>query len=184
MNKALAERNPVKALLAQDAMKNRFREVLGERAPQFMASIANVALQLPGVEPMSIIGAANVAALVDLPIDKNLGFAHIVPYSSDGKRVAQFQMGYKGFIQLALRTGQYESMNAKPINDAAWGGWDEIGEPIIHWNKIDESKPAVGYAFAWKLITGFKKTIYWSKEKIDAHAKRYSAAVKSGKKDK
>lgn len=182
------ERNPVKALLTQDVMKKKFEEVLGERAPQFMASISNVGLQLKDVEPMSIIAAAFIAASLDLPIDRNLGFAHIVPYGTnddDGNRrkIATFQMGYKGFIQLALRTGLYERLNARALNAEAFGGYDEVGEPRILWDKIDESKPVAGYAFAWKLTNGFTKIIYWTKERTVNHAKRYSQAYKRGKKD-
>lgn len=176
------ERNPVKSLLSQEVMKKKFEEVLGQKAPQFMASISNAGLQLPGVDPMSIIAAAFVAATLDLPIDKNLGFAHIVPYKDkSGNNIAQFQMGYKGFIQLALRTGQYERMNSGCINAEAFGGYDEVGEPKIHWDLLDETKDAVGYAFAWKLTSGFIKVIYWTKKKVEAHAKRYSQAVRSGK---
>lgn len=182
------EKNPVKALLTQDVMKKKFEEVLGERAPQFMASISNIGSQMKDVEPMSIIAASFIAATLDLPIDKNLGFAHIVPYNSDmgdgnKRKVAQFQMGYKGFIQLALRTGLYERMNAKEINAEAFGGYDEVGEPRILWEKIDPTKPVAGYAFAWKLTNGFTKVIYWTKEATISHAKKYSQAYKRGKKD-
>lgn len=185
---AVIEKNPVKALISQDVIKKKFEEVLGSKAPQFLASLSTVGLQLKDVEPMSIIAAAFIAASLDLPIDRNLGFAHIVPYSTDDgegnrKKVAQFQMGYKGFIQLALRTGLYERMNARPINAEAFGGFDEVGEPKILWDKIDPSKDIAGYAFAWRLANGFTKIVYWTKERVSAHAKRYSQAYKRGKKD-
>lgn len=88
---AVDRRDTVKALLSSDSYKRRFEEVLGQRAPQFIASICNSAASphLANCEPRSVIAAAFVAATLDLPIDKNLGFAHIVPYSG----VASFQMG-------------------------------------------------------------------------------------------
>lgn len=171
----------LKWYLAQPGYRARFEEMLGKRATQFMASIINVssAKNFERVEPRSIIASAAVAATLDLPIDKNLGFAWIVPYA--GK--AQFQLGWKGVVQLALRSGQYAGMNAFTVNREALGGYNEIGDPIIIWDNLDETKEAVGYAFAWRLVTGFSKVVYWSKRKVQAHAARYSQAYKAGRKD-
>ena len=113
--------NQIKSMLSTDNVQKRFAEVLGKKAPQFMASITNTVAaskQLKQCPATSIIGAAFVAATYDLPIDSNLGFAAIVPYNENvydprtkqWKKVpkAQFQMMYKGFIQLAIRSGYYE----------------------------------------------------------------------------
>jgi len=172
----------LKWFLEQPGYKNRFNQLLGERAPQFVASLINIAGSQKAFEkvaPPSIIAAGAVAATLDLPIDKNFGFAWIIPYGG----VAQFQIGYKGWVQLALRSGRYSGMNAVCVNAEALGGYDDIGDPLIKWEKLDETKPAVGYAFAWRLTTGFTKIVYWPKEKVEAHAKRYSQAYKAGKKD-
>ncbi len=164
----------VKSLLSQDNYRRRFEEVMGKRAMQFIASITNAASQkgLAECEPKSVIAAAFIAATLDLPIDKNLGFAHLVSY----KGVCQFQIGYRGFLQLALRSGQYKRMVDAVVNAEAFLGFDDIGDPKIDWNKIDTSKPAVGYVFAWEMTNGFRKVVYWSKEKVEVHAKRYSKA--------
>lgn len=179
----LAERkDTVRSLLSKDAYKRRFEEVLGKRAGQFMASIiqASNSYQLRQCEPQSVISAAMVAASLDLPIDKNLGFAHIVPY----KGVASFQMGYKGFIQLGLRSGQFKSMRDAKVNAEAFIGYDEVtGDPKIDWKKLDETKEPVGYAFAWRLTNGFEKIVYWTKEAVEAHASRFSQAYRAKKKD-
>lgn len=186
----------VRKLLQEDAYKKRFEQVLGDRAPQFMASITNLAQDpnLANCEPQSIIASAFVAATLDLPIDKNLGFAWIVPYDVNQKigdnwkkrKLAQFQMGYRGFVQLALRTGKYAGMNAVRVNAEALGRvnprtgeleqFNSIGEQLIDWQRIDETKDPVGYAFAWELSSGFSKIVYWSIEKVDDHARRYSKA--------
>ncbi len=183
---ALAEKKnepiTVRSLLSKDAYKRRFEEVLGKRAGQFMASIiqASNSYQLRQCEPNSVIAAAMVAASLDLPIDKNLGFAHIVPY----KGVASFQMGYKGFIQLGLRSGQFKSMRDAKVNPEAFIGYDEItGDPKIDWKKLDETKEPVGYAFAWRLTNGFEKIVYWTKDAVEAHASRFSQAYRAKKKD-
>jgi recombination protein RecT len=176
------DRNPetLAALLRQPNYANRFKEVLGDRAGQFVSSILSVGATMKDVEPTSIISSAMIAASLDLPINKNLGFAWIVPYVDKGVKRAQFQMGYKGFVQLALRTGQYARMNVRPVNAEAFCGFDEVGEPTIDWNKLDETKPEVGYVFAWRLTNGFTKVCYWSKEKVEAHAQRYSQSYRKG----
>lgn len=165
----------LKNLLHDPLYQKRFEELLGKRSAQFVSSVLSVGMTLGhDCEPVSIITSAMTAATLDLPVDKNLGFAWIVPYKEQGKKKAQFQMGYKGYIQLGLRTGQYERMNARVINAEAFHGWDEVGEPIIDWSKIDESRPSVGYVFAFKLVNGFTKIAFWPKERVEAHAKRYS----------
>lgn len=171
----------VKDFLALPAYKARFGEVLGQRAPQFMASLVAISSQpnLARCEPRSVIASAMIAATLDLPIEKSLGFAHVVPYGD----VAQFQMAAKGYVQLALRSAQYQRMNAKPINSEAFAGYDEVGEPRINWELLDETKPAVGYVVAWKLTNGFTKIAYWTKAKVEAHAAQFSQAFKKKKMD-
>lgn len=175
---ATKENASVKSLLRREDYQNRFKEILGARAAQFTASVVNISRDqnIAACDPNSVIAAAIVAATLDLPVDRNLGFAWIVPF----KQQATFQIGHKGLIQLALRTGQYARMNARAINKEAFGGYDDVGEPRILWDKIDESKPVVGYAFAWKLVSGFAKTCYWPKERIEAHARQYSQSYRGG----
>lgn len=166
------------SLLRHPNYANRFKEVLGDRAGQFVSSVLSVGATMKDVDPPSIIASAMIAASLDLPINKNLGFAWIVPYMDKGRKVAQFQMGYKGFIQLALRTGRYSRMNVRGVNAEAVGGFDELGEPIIHWNLIDETKDTVGYVFAFQLVNGFTKICYWTKTKVEAHAQKYSQSYR------
>jgi recombination protein RecT len=168
-------------MLAVTNVRNRFNEVLGQKTNQFIASLIslNNSTALNNCEPQTVLSAAMTAATLDLPINPNLGFAYIIPY---GKQ-AQFQMGYKGYIQLAMRTGQYVAMNAICVNQEAYTGTDDIGEPTINFDLMDETKPAIGYFFAFRLINGFSKKVYWTKTKVEDHAKRYSQAFRSGKKD-
>jgi len=180
-----AKQNPtVKSLLANINYKNRFEDVLKEKAGPFMASLSQVtnqSKQLQNAEPHSVIAAAFTAACLDLPIDKNLGFAHIVPYAG----VAQFQMGWKGYVQLALRTGQYSAMNAIVVNKEAFTSFNPLtGSLDIDHEKLDEySENVAGYAFYYKLVSGFEKIEYWPLGKVQKHAKKYSQAYKKGKKD-
>ena len=177
----LPPKETVRSLLARPAYAQRFREVLDKRAPAFMSALVALAddPKLAKCEPRSVIAAAFVAATLDLPIQRSLGFAYVVPYAG----VAQFQVGWKGYVQLALRSGKYRRMAAYPVNAEALKGMDEFCEPIIEAAALDDTKPAIGYVVAWELTNGFRKTCYWSTERIDAHSRRYSQAVKARKMD-
>lgn len=169
----------IQGLLKQAGVQQRIKEVLGDGAATFASSVIAVSQssrQLMQADPASILFSCMSAATLNLPVNKDLGFAHIVPYG--GK--AQLQIGYKGFIQLAMRTGQYVRMNATAVNKEAFGGFDEVGEPVIDWSKLDASEEAIGYAFAFKMVNGFVKVAYWSKDKVEIHAKKFSQAYKSG----
>lgn len=171
--KAPAIANSVKGLMDSPAVKKRFEEVLCERAPQYMSSIVNLVnsdVNLKKCEPMSIIASCMVAATMDLPVDKNLGYAWVVPYGTK----AQFQMGYKGYIQLALRTGQYKAINVVEIREGELISWNPLSEEVeIDFTKRKSDK-VIGYAGYFKLLNGFEKTVYWSREDVEAHAKKFS----------
>ncbi len=180
-----AARQPAKvetlaSLLAQDKYRKRFEQVLGARAPQFMSSILSLGAAMNDVEPRSVLASAAIAASLDLPINPNLGFAWIVPYKKNGVKFGSFQLGAKGIIQLAQRTGAYAGMNAEAVNAEVYKGRNEIGEPIIDWDAIDEAKPIAGYVFAIKMTNSFTKVCYWSKQKVEKHAARYSQAYRGG----
>ena len=156
----------------------RFEQVLGARANQFIASLIQVgsSYQLEKCEPNSVIAAAITAAALDLPIDKNLGFAHIVPY----KTQASFQLGAKGLVQLAIRTGQYKFLNCCVVRDGELAKYDELtGEVVLDTSKR-KSEDIVGYAAYFKLVNGYEHAEYWTKQEVDDHAKRYSQAYKAG----
>lgn len=163
----------MKGLLSSPSVIKRFEEVLGKRATQFTASILslyNSEQMLQKTDPMSVISSAMVAATLDLPIDKNLGYAWIVPYG--GK--AQFQLGYKGYIQLALRTGQYKSINCIPIHEGELQMWNPLTEEIDIDFEKRESDVVIGYAAYFELINGFRKTVYWTKAQVEKHKKKFS----------
>ena len=197
----------VKQLISSDAVKQKFTEVLGQKAPQFLASITNVvagSTKLKKCSANSIMSAAFVAATYDLPIDSNLGFSAIVPYNKsvynpqtrqwDEIPMAQFQMMYKGFIQLAIRSGYYEKMNYAVVYEDELIRYNPITGDIVFVTDFsqcaqrdagDESK-VVGYYSWFRLKTGFSQELYMSKAAVDNHAKKYSQAyrydIKEGKK--
>jgi len=173
----------LKEMLNDDYAKARFQEVLGEKAPAFLASVLNATRTnkaLLDCEPGSVMSAAMVAASLDLPIDGSLGFAAIVPYKKDGASVAQFQIMYKGLVQLALRSGQYKAMNVSPIYQDEFQGYDIITGDVkitpVHGGQRDQDKQDAicGYLAYFRLVNGFEKVCYWPMEKLKAHGKRYS----------
>ena len=131
-------------------------------------------------ERASLLGCALKATSMNLPFDQNLGFAYAVPYANK----AQFQMGYKGYIQLAQRSSQIQQLNAREVREGEYKGDDMMGEPVIEWLPVEEreEKEIVGYMAGMKLVNGFTKIIYWSKAKIEKHADRYSQAYRYAKK--
>jgi recombination protein RecT len=170
----------LKTMMSSDEVQARFSEVLGKRAPAFMASVLSAVYsskQLRDCDPNSVMTSAMKAAVLDLPIDDNLGFSYIIGYNSrDGKK-AQFQMGYKGFIQLALRTGQYQTINTAAIYDGEEVREDRLTGQII-LNGQRTSDEVIGYVAYFKLLTGFEKFYYMTVEEIREHAAEFSKSYK------
>lgn len=167
----------LKTLLGRDEVKNRFQEIMGKKAPGFISSIlslTNSNALLQKAEPHSILNAAVVAATLDLPINPNLGFAAIVPYGN----TAQFQLQYKGLVQLAMRSGQYKTINVSEVyegeikNVNRFTGDYEFGERT--------SDTVVGYMAYFKLVNGFEKYSYMTVGEIKEHAGRYSKTYQRG----
>lgn len=179
-NTAVATRGSagVKSLLDSPAYKNRFAEILNKRAPQFCASVIAVtrqSYQLEKCDPQSIIAASLIAATLDLPINKDLGFAWIIPY----KDQASFQLGYKGYVQLAQRSGQYENINVTEVYEGELQGLNRLtGRFNLDGQRTSEK--VVGYACYFRLTNGFEKQEYWSKEEVLEHAKRFSQGFRQG----
>ena len=180
----------VKGLLCNVDYKKRFEEILGKKAQGFMSSVINIAKtpSLIDCEPNSVISSAVVAATLDLPIDPNLGFAYIVPYNKTNKdrtktKLAQFQMGYKGFIQLAQRSGQFKTINAVEVREGEVKKINRLTGEIEFNEDFDlatlEEKKVVGYVGYFSLLNGFEKALYMSREQLEAHGKKYSQSYKS-----
>nr|DAQ87137.1 MAG TPA: RecT protein [Caudoviricetes sp.] len=142
----------------------------------------NTALQ--ACDPRSIIYAGIKATVLDLPLDPNLGFAYVIPYQNrkTGKTEAQFQIGAKGFIQMAIRTGQYRTINVTEIKEGELKDFDLLaGEMRFEARQSRETLPTVGYAAFIRLTNGFEKTLYMTKGEVEAHAYEYSQTYKADK---
>jgi recombination protein RecT len=180
-NQVVAKPNTstIKGFFEQSAVKNRFTEMLGKRSNQFISSVLQITANnsmLKNADPLSVYNAALMAATLDLPINQNLGFAWIVPY---GKQ-AQFQMGFKGYVQLAQRTGQYTSINVIEVHENQFVSFNTLTEEFNADFSVEGNGKIVGYAAYFKLVNGFEKTCYWTTEKVMAHGKRYSKTFTNG----
>ena len=177
-NKAtIAEENlGLKSLLSQDSIKRRFSEMLGKKAAGFLSSVLTLTNNnklLQKAHPMSVLSAASIAASLDLPVNPSLGFAWIVPYGNQ----AQFQVGWRGYVQLAQRTGQYRHINVVPVCEGEII-FDKFSERIEFGEKLSDA--VVGYYAYFELVNGFTKATYWTKDEVIAHASRYSKAFNNG----
>lgn len=173
------------ACISNEATQQYLQQVLREKRSSFtnniIALVSNNA-SLQECQPMSLIYAGIKATALDLPLDPNLGFAYIIPYKNSKKGVsdAQFQIGYKGFIQLAIRSGQFLLINVTDIRDGELIGENLLtGEMIFQRVADREQKPVIGYAAFFKLTNGFSKTLYMTVGEVKQHAGRYSQTYSS-----
>lgn len=174
---AAKEAKTLKGMLEMPAYKNKFNEMLGKKAAGFMSSIIAVTNNnkyLAKANPATVIGAAAQAAMLDLPINQSLGFAYIVPYGNE----AQFQLGYKGYIQLAQRSGQYVDIGAKTVYE----GELEYENRLLDKFKFGErtGDKVIGYLAYFRLTNGFEKMLFMELDEMIAHAKKYGKNYKGG----
>ena len=171
-NTALSPINQMKELVNNTALNKMFKDALKENSGAFLSSLIdlyNYDTNLQKCKAKDVIMEALKAATLKLPINKQLGFAYIVPY----KDVPQFQLGYKGYIQLAMRTGQYQNLNAGIIYEGMEIKNNYLAGTIeIHGDKQSDNE--IGYFAYFKLINGFEKCLYMSKEDITKHAQKFS----------
>jgi len=178
---------PVKAYFESPVVQQKFKELLGKRSTQFVTSVLQIVSNnklLANAEPQSIFNAAATAATLDLPINQNLGFAYIIPYNekqSNGSysTVAQFQMGYKGFIQLAQRSGQFQTISATPVYEGQLIEENPLTGFVFDW-KAKKSDIVVGYAAYFRLLNGFEKTLYMTTAQLKQHGQKFSQTFKKG----
>ena len=170
-------------LLNSASIKRRFEELLDNAAPSFISSILTIVRGNPKLQECSansILAAAGIAAALKLPINPSLGFAHIIPF----KGQATFQLGYRGYIQLAMRSGLYRTLNSGAVREGQIADIDFVTGEIVRGEKISDR--IVGYIAYLELINGFKKSLYMTVEEMQTHAEKYSMGyaydVRSGRK--
>ena len=185
-NEVVKQQQTLQQLMNSGAVVKKMNDVLGseKKASSFISSVISVSQNnklLRNAEPMSILSSAMVAATLDLPVVPTLGMAYLVPY----KGVCSFQIGYKGILELAMRSGEFRNIIDEVVYDGQlvkknkFTGEYVFDEDSIKLDNKGQAKP-IGVMARFDLINGYSKTIYWSLEEIEAHAKRFSQAYRSG----
>ncbi len=185
------------AMLDGENLRNRFNDLLGKRAPQFISSIVSLVNSDKNMQqafyesPMTVIQAGLKAASFDLPVDQNLGYAYIVPFnnfnkdSGTSKMEATFILGWKGMHQLAIRTGAYKTINVVDVREGELKSYNRLTEEIeiefIEDEDERESKPVIGYVGYYRLVNGTEKTIYMTVKQIENHEKKFRKGKYQGK---
>lgn len=194
VNNSLVKQNQKQtfsAFLATDAMKKKINEMVGgEKGQQFVTSIISAVFanpQLAECDNASIVSAALVGQALNLSPSPQLGQFYMVPFNDNkrGCKVAQFQIGYKGYIQLAIRSGQYKKLNVLAIKEGELKRYDSLNEEIevelIEDEEKRENAETIGYYAMFEYLNGFRKTLYWSKAKMEQHALKYSMGYRAKK---
>ena len=179
-------------MIQSDAYKNLINNTLGDpkRASGFITAITSAVATNPALtecDPATILSAGLLGETLQLSPSPQLGQYYLVPFNDRklGRKVAQFQLGYKGYIQLAIRSGQYKKLNAMAIKEGELIRYDPLNEEIevqlIEDDAEREAAPTIGYYAMFEYLNGFRKVLYWSKEKMESHALQYSQGYKAKK---
>lgn len=169
--------------ISSESMKDYLSSMLGDKRDSFVNNVVALvsnSTALQACKPMSVIYAAMKATALDLPLDPALGFAYVIPYGNASGAAAQFQIGKAGLIQLAMRSGQVSKLNAGTCYEGDIVDEDFLtGDITVKKGEKRNKKKIIGF-FAYLETTTFKKTLYMTKEEMDAHGTRFSKTFKSG----
>lgn len=180
------------AYLTQDAVKTQINNIVGgKNGTRFITSIVSAVQTNPALQEctnQSILSAALLGETLNLSPSPQLSYFYMVPFNDTkrGCKVAQFQIGYKGLIQLAIRSGQYKKINVLSIKKGELEYFDPLNEEIKvklmvdDWNAREQAE-TIGYYAMFELTNGFQKAMYWSKEQMENHALTYSQGYKAKK---
>lgn len=172
------QENQMLAYFSKEEVQAKFKKLIGERTPAFISSILQIVNSndlLKNATPASVHSAAATAATLELPLNNTLGFAYIVPFKDSKTQtvVAQFQIGYKGYIQLAQRTGLYNRIATTQVYEGQLIKNDPLQGCVFDWD-AQTSDTVIGYVAYFRLTNGFEATLYMSREDVLKHGKRYS----------
>lgn len=192
-NAMQAQRPKFSAMISTSGYQKMINNTLRDpkRAQRFVASITSAVATNPALQecdPATILSGALLGESLGLSPSPQLGQYYLVPFNNTKKgcKDAQFQMGYKGYVQLALRSGYYKRLNVMAVKDGELISWDPLTEEIqlsLMQDELEREKaPSIGYVAMFEYQNGFRKTMYWSREKMEAHALKYSRgyAAKKG----
>lgn len=171
------EVSPLNIMITSKSVQDRFEKMLGDNSSSFLSSVlttVNDNKLLQNTDPRTVLASAAIAASLKLPIVNSLGKAYLVPYGSK----CTLQIGYKGLIALAQRSGQIKSIVSVEVYEGELKNWNKFTEEYELGEKLSDT--VVGYFASFELLNGFKKSAYWTRDEVLAHAKRFSKTFNNG----
>lgn len=182
MDEVVTQKVGITKYLNSYAMQGYLKSVIGSNKEKFVTNLVSAVNQNKALQECSnksLVSGALVATTLNLSLNSSFGYAYLVPYNKKGSDVkeAQLQIGYRGYIQLALRTGEYQRLNAVPIYKSQFQSWNALTEDL-KLNSFDsfDGDEVIGYVAYFRLNNGFEKTMFWSYDKMLNHADKYSQA--------
>lgn len=174
MKTSIAIRSDAFQKIAEDTLhdKKAAMALLAE-----LSTIASINPALQEADPATLLSTGLLAQSLNLSLAPALGYAYAVPF----KQKVQFQIGWKGLVALAQRSGQYQRIGVRPVHEGEYIGQDEFGDDLFKFSHEFDNKPVVGYYAYFKLLNGFQKTIYWTVEQCKAHGLKYSQTYRARK---
>ena len=164
-------------MIGSKSVQERFEKMLGKKSAGFLSSLLTLVNNnnlLQKANPTSVLAAAATAASLDLPVNPSLGLAWIVPYGNG----AQFQLGYRGAIALAMRSGQMKSIVMTEVYEGECKCWNRFTETFEFGERVSDN--IIGYYARFETVNGFVKATFWTKEEVLKHAKRFSKSFNRG----
>lgn len=180
----------ISAYLGSEMVKKQIENVVGNKGSQrFVTAVVSAVSNNPALAECSnssIVSGALLGEALNLSPSPQLGHYYLVPFNDKVKgRTAQFQLGYKGYLQLAIRSGAYKKLNVLPVKEGELIRFDPLEEDIevrlIEDELEREAAPTIGYYAMFEYTNGFRKAIYWSRQKMESHARKYSKGYAAGK---
>ncbi len=188
-NSLVAKKTTFSTFITSDAIKTKINQmVAGRDGAKFITSLISLVSNNPMLaecEHSTILSSALLGESLKLSPSPQLGQYYMVPFNDNknGRKVAQFQIGYKGYIQLAMRSGQYRDLDVIEVREGEYKGKDAFtGKARVEFIEDDNERlklPIIGYFAYFELLNGFRKSLYWTKEKMEQHALTYSQAYKT-----
>ena len=185
---AVREKTSIASYLAKEAVKANVESVVGAKDSQrFISSVVSAVQTNPALSECtnaSILSAALLGHSLNLPQSPQIGMFYLVPFKNKNGTEATFQLSYRGMLQLAMRSGQYKSINVTDIREGEVASYNPIEDEYEFTPELDMNKrmslKIIGYYARFEMVNGFKKGIYWTIEQVEAHAKKYSATYRKG----
>lgn len=166
-------------LVKDEGFQKEAEKTLGAGAPQFLSSVltlANADPKIRELDPVKLYNTCLMAAALKLPFNSNLGHAYIIPYKGE----PQLQIGWKGFVQLAMRSGQFKTIGVNAVHEDEIVGIDPMTGEVQFDFKLEKSGKIVGYMAYFRLLNGFEKSFYMTMAELNIHGKKYSQTFKKG----